>query len=153
MLCPYCHANNTKVLESRMCELDRAIRRRRECTQCEKRFTTYERTELDDIYVIKKDKRREIFSRDKLLKGLIKACEKRPISKDKIEKAVDAIEGEIRAKGKTEIKSNYIGRKVMQHLRQLDEIAYVRFASVYKKFRDINQFTEEIKTLKKEVRT
>ena len=117
-----------------------------------KRFTTYERMELDDLYVMKRDKRREVFSRDKLMKGIIKACEKRPVSQEKIEKAVDAIEGELRAKGKPEIKSNHIGRKVMEHLKYLDEVAYVRFASVYKKFRDINQFAEEVKTLKKEVK-
>ena len=117
-----------------------------------KRFTTYERMELDDLYVKKRDKRREVFSREKLMKGITRACEKRPVSQEKIEKAVDAIEGRIRAKGKTEVKSSHIGRKVMEHLRQLDEIAYVRFASVYKKFRDINQFAEEVKTLKKEVR-
>ena len=152
MLCPYCSTINTKVLESRLCESDRTIRRRRECMQCMKRFTTYERMELDDLYVKKRDKRREVFSREKLMKGITRACEKRPVSQEKIEKAVDAIEGRIRAKGKTEVKSSHIGRKVMEHLRQLDEIAYVRFASVYKKFRDINQFAEEVKTLKKEVR-
>lgn len=152
MKCPYCNKTETKVLESRMSESEKAIRRRRECAECKKRFTTYERIELDDIYVRKKNKKIENFSREKLLKGLMKACEKRPVSEEKIEKTADIIECEIRSKGKTEIKSNYIGRKVMEHLKQLDEIAYVRFASVYKKFRDINQFAEEVKILKKEVK-
>ncbi len=153
MKCPYCNKIETKVLESRICESDRSIRRRRECGECNNRFTTYERTELECLYVMKKDKRREEFSREKLMKGIIKACEKRPVSQEKIEKAVDQIEAQIRAAGKTEIKSRIIGRKVMEKLRQLDEIAYVRFASVYKKFKDINQFAEEVKTLKKEVKT
>ncbi len=153
MKCPYCNKIETKVLESRICESDRTIRRRRECNECSKRFTTYERTELECVYVIKKDKRREEFSREKLMKGIIKACEKRPVSQDKIERNVDEIEAKLRAKGKTEIKSREIGRRVMEKLRQLDEVAYVRFASVYKKFKDINQFAEEIKILKKEGKT
>jgi transcriptional repressor NrdR len=150
--CPYCHKKETKVLESRLCESDRTVRRRRECGECKKRFTTYERKELDDIYVSKKNKGIEAFSREKLLKGMLKACEKRPVSKEKIEQTADKIEGEIRTSGKPKIKSIQIGKKVMEHLKELDEVAYLRFASVYKKFKDINQFSEEIKTLKKEVK-
>ncbi|HDD70680.1 MAG TPA: transcriptional repressor NrdR [Candidatus Woesearchaeota archaeon] len=149
MQCPYCNSTNTRVIESRTCESNKTIRRRRECNNCSKRFTTYERIELDDLYVNKRDKSKELFSREKLIQGMIKACEKRPVSQEKIRKAADIIEAAIRTKGKTEVKSNYIGKKVMEQLKQLDEVAYLRFASVYKKFRDVKQFAEEIKTLKR----
>lgn len=152
MKCPYCNEKETKVLESRMSEEDKAIRRRRECTKCEKRFTTYERAELEDIYVKKRDAKTQPFSREKLRNGLLRACEKRPVAQEIIEKAVEEIEATIRTKGKTEVKSSYIGRKVMEKLRDLDEVAYVRFASVYKKFKALEHFEKEIKTLKEEVK-
>ena len=148
MRCPFCNEKNTKVLESRICEGNKSIRRRRECFDCNKRFTTYERTELDDLYILKKNQKKELFSREKLKRGIAKSCEKRSVTEEKIEKTVDMIEGYLRAKGKQEIKSNYIGRLVMNELKKLDEVAYVRFVSVYKKFRNIKQFAEEVETLK-----
>ena len=144
MKCIYCN-QDTKVIDSRYSEA--VIRRRRECLKCKQRFTTYERASLD-LNIIKKDGRRELFNREKLKIGLIKACEKRPVSLEKINDAVDYIEKSLRKLGKKEIKSKFIGDKVMQKLKSLDNIAYIRFASVYKEFKDIDDFKEEVKKLR-----
>ena len=149
MQCPFCQHTNNKVLDSRLTADSDSIRRRRECAKCNKRFTTYERIELFDISVVKRDGRREPFSREKVLKGLMRACEKRPVKRENMEKIVTIIESTLRQSDKDEIKSRKVGEMVMQHLAKLDEVAYVRFASVYKKFRDANQFVDAIKTLKK----
>jgi transcriptional repressor NrdR len=125
-------------------------RRRRECLKCEKRFTTYERVEMIDLMIIKKDGKREPYSRDKVKSGLLKACEKRPVSQEKIEQVVDKIEAEIRNQETTEVPSTFIGELVMKKLKTLDKVAYIRFASVYKAFADIDDFKEELnKVLKK----
>lgn len=150
MLCPYCLQPETRVLDSRT--TTDAIRRRRSCESCTKRFTTYERVELMDISIVKKDGRREAFDREKILKGVLRACEKRPIKRDKIDQLVSNIEQQVRQMDKTEIKSKKIGLMIMDELRKIDEVAYVRFASVYKKFRDTAQFVDVINTLKTEVK-
>lgn len=147
MKCPFCNDPESKVLDSRMSKEMDTIRRRRECLKCGKRFTTAERLEEGLPLVIKKDDRREIFDRTKILNGLNKACEKRPISITNIEKIVSRIEYNLLEKGEREIKAAEIGEMVMDELRKLDEIAYVRFASVYRQFRDINEFMEELKDL------
>lgn len=144
MRCPYCHNNDSRVLESRSSDDHSTIRRRRECPACLKRFTTYEKVEMVPLMVIKKDNRREEFSRDKLLHGIWKACEKRPIPVELVEHAVDAIEREIRAEFEREVPAEQIGEKVMEKLRDLDAVAYVRFASVYRKFQDVESFAQEI---------
>jgi len=146
MHCPYCNNNETKVTDKRDSEGE--TRRRRECLKCEKRFTTYERIE-HDINVVKKDGRREKYSREKLRKGIEKACEKRPITSEQIDGAVQDVEAKIFAKAKDkDIKSENIGELVMQKLKKLDKIAYIRFASVYREFADIDDFKQEIKNLK-----
>jgi len=148
MKCPYCPSTDTKVLESRETgEYEEVTRRRRECLKCERRFTTYERAELGDMVVVKKDGRREPFDREKLKKGILKACEKRPIELEKIEQAVDKIETEIRDREVKEIKSTTIGEMVMRKLKTLDHVAYIRFASVYREFADIASFQDEMKKL------
>lgn len=147
MKCPFCNDPESKVLDSRMSKEMDTIRRRRECLKCGKRFTTAERLEEGLPLVIKKDDRREIFDRTKILNGLNKACEKRPISITNIEKIVSRIEYNLLEKGEREIKATEIGEMVMDELRKLDEIAYVRFASVYRQFKDINEFMEELKDL------
>ncbi len=149
MKCPFCQNVDNKVLDSRLTPDSGSIRRRRECVDCDKRFTTYERVEIVDISVVKRDGRREAFDRNKVLKGVIRACEKRPIKREQIEQAVDSIESAIRQSDKNEIKSMKVGELVMQELAKLDDVAYVRFASVYKKFKDASQFVDAIKTLKK----
>jgi len=149
MRCPYCLKEETKVLDSRNTAED-AIRRRRECEQCSKRFTTYERVETMDITVVKKDGKSEAFDRDKILIGVQKAFEKRPIKQEKIEQLVESIEAKIRNSDKTEIKSKKIGEMVMEELQNHDEVAYIRFASVHKKFRDADQFVKVINKLKTE---
>ncbi len=146
MRCPYCGNGETKVTDKRDCKEEGITRRRRECLKCKRRFTTYERPEIE-IVVMKKDGRREPYNRDKLLLGMIKACEKRPISRDKLNKVVDEIEEKLRKKGK-EIESKYIGKQVMSKLKKLDKVAYIRFASVYRDFKDVKDFKEEIKSLK-----
>jgi len=148
--CPFCQNTDNKVLDSRLTPDSDSIRRRRECAQCSKRFTTYERVELFDICVVKRDGRREPFSREKVLKGIMRACEKRPVKREQMETVVATVEATLRQSDKEEIKSNKIGELVMQGLAQLDDVAYVRFASVYKKFKDANQFVDAIKTLKKQ---
>ncbi len=150
MRCPFCGAPETRVLDSRPTLDGTAIRRRRECTECNGRFTTYERYESLPIVVVKKDGRREVFDRSKILNGLLKACEKRPVTYESLEKIVEEVELAIQRQGNTEVQSKYIGELVMEKLRQLDQVAYVRFASVYKDFREIDQFLEIVKELKKD---
>jgi transcriptional repressor NrdR len=147
MRCPYCSSLDNKVIDSRMGKEGDSIRRRRECIKCEGRFTTYERVEEVLPSVIKKDGRREPYDRMKILNGLKKACEKRPISVDALERTVSDIEKSIQEKGQKEIPSTLIGEEVMEHLHRLDEVAYVRFASVYRSFKDINEFMSELKDI------
>lgn len=149
MKCPYCQKTNNKVVDSRLSQNGRAIRRRRECLKCRKRFTTYEYIEETPLMVIKKDGRREPFDRNKLLAGVLKACEKRPISMEKLEKLANAIEQGLQKDFQREARSKAIGELVMKRLYDLDEVAYVRFASVYRQFKDVNQFMKEIKHLLK----
>jgi transcriptional repressor NrdR len=147
MKCPFCNHSESKVVDSRESKDKDAIRRRRECLDCHKRFTTSERAEEALPSVIKKDGRREPFNRSKILNGLKKACEKRPISIDIIEKIVSRMELHFQEKGEREIKSSEIGEKVMEELHRLDGVAYVRFASVYRQFKDIHEFMDELKDL------
>jgi len=147
MKCPHCEHIESKVLDSRMSKEMDIVRRRRECLKCGKRFTTAERLEESLPLVVKKDGRREVFDRIKILNGLKKACEKRPISITNIEKVVSRIEYNLQERGDREVKSTEIGEMIMEELRTLDEVAYVRFASVYRQFRDINEFMEELKGL------
>ena len=147
MKCPYCGHLDLKVVDSRDSETGEAIRRRRECLGCSKRFTTYERIEAVPLYVIKKDGRREDFDRQKLFSGLMKATTKREISPSAVERIVDDIEGELRTKGKVEIPSREVGEIVMDKLRALDEVAYIRFASVYRSFMDLQEVRTEIDQL------
>jgi len=147
MRCPYCSSLENKVVDSRMGKEGESIRRRRECLKCEGRFTTYERVEEVLPLVIKKDGRREPFDRLKILHGLKKACEKRPVGVEAIETTVADIEKSLQDKGLKEIPSTIIGEEVMDHLHLLDEVAYVRFASVYRSFKDINEFMTELKDI------
>lgn len=147
MKCPFCNYVESKVLDSRMSKEMDTIRRRRECLKCGKRFTTAERLEEGLPLVVKKDGRREVFDRTKILGGLNKACEKRPISVTNLEKIVSRIEYNLLEKGEREIKAAEIGEMVMSELKNLDEVAYVRFASVYRQFRDINEFMSELTQL------
>jgi transcriptional repressor NrdR len=153
MRCPSCQHHGTRVLDSRPVDEGRSIRRRRECEQCHYRFTTFEKVEEMPLIVVKKQGTREEFSRDKILRGLIKACEKRPVALEELEKITQDIERELRNQGVAEVKSETIGEMVMERLSKVDEVAYVRFASVYRQFKDINVFIEELKELiKKEKR-
>ena len=145
MKCPYCGVDNTRVIDSRPAEENSAIRRRRQCDACDRRFTTYEKVETLPLMVVKKDNSRETYSRSKLEKGIISACHKRPVSADQVDDAVDAIETTIFNEGEREIPSSRIGEIVMEHLKPLDGVAYVRFASVYREFKDINTFMDELK--------
>lgn len=147
MKCPFCDDVEDKVVDSRMAKEGEVIRRRRECLSCKRRYTTYERVEETMPAVVKKDGRREPFDRGKIVSGLKKACEKRPISTTTIEGVTDRIEKRIQDMGETEIVSTAVGEEVMKELSQLDQVAYVRFASVYREFKDIDQFMEEIKSL------
>ncbi|MGI6751374.1 MAG: transcriptional regulator NrdR [Anaerovoracaceae bacterium] len=147
MKCPYCENDDTKVIDSRPTEEGHAIRRRRECDNCGKRFTTYEKAEKMLFMVVKKDGSRETFDRNKVLNGIIKACEKRPVPMAAIEDIVDEIERGLNNMMEKEIKSQVIGEVIMDHLKRLDEVAYVRFASVYRQFKDINTFVAEIEKL------
>lgn len=147
MKCPFCDDVEDKVVDSRMAKEGEVIRRRRECLSCKRRYTTYERVEETMPVVVKKDGRREPFDRSKIVSGLKKACEKRPISTATIEAVADRIEKRIQELGETEIDSPLIGEEVMKELSQLDQVAYVRFASVYREFKDIDQFMDEIKAL------
>jgi transcriptional repressor NrdR len=145
--CPFCDDVEDKVVDSRMAKEGEVIRRRRECLSCKRRYTTYERVEETMPVVVKKDGRREPFDRSKIVSGLKKACEKRPISTATIEAVSDRIEKRIQELGETEIDSPLVGEEVMKELSQLDQVAYVRFASVYREFKDIDQFMDEIKAL------
>jgi len=149
MKCPYCSYGETKVIDSRESENGSFVRRRRECIKCGKRFTTYERIERNFV-VIKKDMRREPYRRDKLTLGIEKACEKRPVSRETIGRMLDEIENELQDFGKNEIESKVIGDIVTEKLKNLDNVAYIRFASVYKQFEDLSSFEEELKKLKGE---
>jgi transcriptional repressor NrdR len=149
MRCPSCGHLEDKVIDSRSAKEGQAIRRRRECLACQRRFTTYETVETAPLLVIKKDGRREPFSRDKILNGLLRACEKRPIPAERIHAIVDALEAELMQKGQVEVQSSEIGERLMTELHHLDEVAYVRFASVYRHFKDLNQFLEELRSLLK----
>jgi transcriptional repressor NrdR len=145
--CPRCGHGDNKVVDSRVSKEGEVIRRRRECLSCRRRFTTYERIEEELPLVVKRDGRREPFDRQKILSGILKACEKRPVSYASIQRVVDTLEGEFQASGEKEISSIQVGERVMASLLDLDDVAYVRFASVYRQFKDISQFVEEIKTL------
>jgi len=149
MKCPFCGHHDDKVIDSRASSDGDAVRRRRECLKCRKRFTTYEVVEEGSLLVVKKDGRREPFDRKKILNGIQKACEKRPISSEKIEGLVSAIEHEIHKKFDKEVLSKNIGELIMDKLAFLDEVAYVRFASVYRQFKDVNQFMAELRDLLK----
>jgi transcriptional repressor NrdR len=144
MKCPFCTHDDTRVVDSRLGKEGNNIRRRRECIDCERRFTTYERVEETLPLVIKKDGRREIFDRQKIISGIQRACEKRPVSIATIEKVVDQMEVKLQESGEKEIEASRIGEAIMEALQSLDEVAYVRFASVYRQFRDINEFMSEL---------
>ena len=148
MKCPFCEAPETKVVDKRVSEDSETNRRRRECLACGRRFTTYERVEMGNFLVVKKDGARERFNRDKILKGLIKACEKRPIEMNDIEKVVDEVERDIMTTDSHEIKSDEIGKIIMKKLKKLDDVAYIRFASVYRQFASISSFEKELEKLK-----
>ncbi len=147
MRCPTCNYNGTRVLDSRPVDEGRSIRRRRECEECQHRFTTFERVEDNPILVVKKEGAREEFSKDKMLRGLIKACEKRPVSLSQLEGIINNIIKELKNSGTSEVPSEVLGEMVMDHLSKVDEVAYVRFASVYRQFKDINVFIDELKDL------
>ena len=147
MKCPFCGEIDNKVIDSRLSKDGGAIRRRRECIACTRRFTTYEHIEEIPVMIIKKDGRREVFSREKVRTGLQKACEKRNISMHVIEEFLDELERDLRETGEKEIPSNVIGEKIMGKLNEIDGVAYVRFASVYREFKDVNDFVAELKSL------
>ncbi len=144
MRCPFCQAQDSRVLDSRASEEQSTVRRRRECIACQRRFTTYERVELTPLMVVKKDHSREEFDREKVRRGISRACEKRPITSEQIETLVDAVERELRTDFEREVAASEVGARVMRLLRMLDGVAYVRFASVYREFRDVQTFAEEI---------
>ena len=147
MKCPFCLHEDDKVIDSRSSNEGKSVRRRRECLKCKKRFTTYEYVEEVPLMVIKKDGRREGFDRNKIISGILKACEKRPVSVEKVEALVDRVEKELQKSFDKEVKVQVVGELVMDSLHKLDEVAYVRFASVYRQFKDINQFMKELKDL------
>lgn len=149
MKCPFCAYKNDKVIDSRLASDGKSIRRRRECMKCNKRYTTHEYIEGMSLLVIKKDGRREQFDRKKILSGIIKACEKRPISLERMEAVLASVEASIFKSFDKEVKSRDIGELVMERLAKLDDVAYVRFASVYRQFKDVNQFMEELKGMLK----
>lgn len=151
MKCPFCAYEDSKVIDSRPTDENQTIRRRRECINCKKRFTTYEKIEKVPIVIVKKDGTRQTFDRNKILNGMIRACEKRPVSIRTLENAVDNIEKQIYNTLDREIKSDLVGELVMEELKEIDEISYVRFASVYRQFKDINSFMEELKNIQSEV--
>jgi transcriptional repressor NrdR len=148
MRCPYCKSNESMVVDKRETANDETTRRRRECLSCHKRFTTYEKVEFVNLTVVKKNGTKEPFDRNKVELGLMKACEKRPIDREKIIKICDEIEIQLRNRKTTEIPTKLIGELVMKKLKKLDQVAYVRFASVYKEFKDVESFKEELKSLK-----
>lgn len=148
MRCPFCKQPDSRVIDSRAADEGTTIRRRRECSKCGRRFTTYEVVERLPLMVVKRDNRREPFSRDKLLTGIIRSCDKRDISMEQITNFVAEIEHEIRNRTEPEVPSEKVGEIVMEHLKDFDEVAYIRFASVYRKFDDITNFIEELETLR-----
>ncbi len=150
MKCPFCGLLDSKVVDSRNGKGGTSIRRRRECLKCNRRFTTYERIEETNLVIVKKDGRREGFDRTKIIDGLEKACEKRPISVEVIGNLVSDLERELQETGEREVNSKVIGEKLISKLYEIDEVAYVRFASVYRSFKDVNQFMDELKELLKE---
>lgn len=152
MRCPGCGHEDDRVIDSRSVRDGQAVRRRRECLECRHRFTTYEFVEQAAVLVIKKDGRREPYARDRVLSGLIKACEKRPISRQQLEELVDDVERDVLSDTRAEVSSRDIGEAVMDRLQRLDEVAYVRFASVYRSFRDLTQFMDELRGLLEEKR-
>ncbi|WP_332689745.1 transcriptional regulator NrdR [Halalkalibacter lacteus] len=147
MICPACYHNGTRVLDSRPSHEGRSIRRRRECEECSHRFTTFEMVEEIPLIVVKKDGTRQEFTREKILRGLIRACEKRPVPLETLEKIVNGVERELRGLGKNEVNSQDVGELVMERLADIDDVAYVRFASVYRQFKDINVFIKELTEL------
>ncbi len=147
MICPYCGDSSSRVVDSREVREGAEIRRRRECTECSRRFTTYERVDELPVTVVKRDGRRESFDREKLLTGMLRACEKRPVPRRDLLRIVDAVESAIASQEVREMSTEAIGHLVIERLRDLDQVAYVRFASVYRRFEDVNQFMEELKTL------
>src|SRR6476661_2056195 len=147
MKCPACQNNNTRVVDSRPVDEYRSIRRRRECERCNYRFTTFEKVEETPLVVVKKEGTREEFNKEKILRGLIKACEKRPVSLRQLEEVTQSVERELRNLGISEVKSDMIGEIVMEELRDIDDVAYVRFASVYRQFKDLNVLIEELKDI------
>lgn len=147
MKCPYCSYRDSRVVDSRSVEEGSSIRRRRECPHCGKRFTTYEKYEENPLVVSKKDGRRELFDKQKLLAGLLKAFEKRPVSYEKVQEIADSVERELRIQSDSEVGSNVIGEIVMKYLEQTDQIAYVRFASVYRQFADVKNFMQELERI------
>jgi len=149
MKCPFCHADEDKVIDSRSSKDGLIIRRRRECVKCERRFTTYERVEEMLPMLVKKDGRREVYDRLKVIGGLKKACEKRPVSTAAIEQIADRIEQGLQERGEKEVPSSVIGEAIMRELHKLDQVAYVRFASVYREFKDVNEFMRELQSLMK----
>ena len=154
MKCPYCSSDDTKVIDSRPADDNTSIRRRRQCEACGKRFTTYEKLETMPLMVIKKDNSRESYDRSKIESGVVRSCHKRPVSTEQISKMIDEIENEVFAMGEKEIPTSVIGEKVMKRLKDMDGVAYVRFASVYREFKDVNTFIDEIgKLLKTEKRS
>ncbi|MBQ9421699.1 MAG: transcriptional repressor NrdR [Lachnospiraceae bacterium] len=154
MKCPFCSSDDTKVIDSRPADENTSIRRRRQCEACGKRFTTYEKLETMPMMVIKKDNSRESYDRSKIESGIVRSCHKRPVSTEEISNLIDEIENEIFTLGEKEIPTSIIGEKVMKKLKDLDEVAYVRFASVYREFKDVNTFIDEIgKLLKTEKKT
>ena len=150
MKCPYCGWNESKVVDSRPADEYAVIRRRRECEKCTRRFTTYEKIEEIPLIIVKRDGRREAFQREKIINGLIRSCQKRPISVNEIEEMAESVEMELYNTMEKEIESKKIGEMVMNKLKRLDDVAYVRFASVYKQFKDINTFMDELNKLMKE---
>lgn len=148
MRCPFCGADEDRVVDTRSSQEGRAVRRRRECEACGKRFTTYEAVELFPRQVVKRDGRREPYDRQKLLLGIVTACTKRPVNIDTIEAAVDRIEQRLEESGRVEVESSWLGEQVMNELQQVDEVAYVRFASVYRQFKDVTEFMDELRGLR-----
>lgn len=152
MRCPYCGEENTRVIDSRPSE-DSSIRRRRVCESCDRRFTTYERIEAFPMMVIKKDNTREVFDRTKIEKGILLACHKRPISTKQIQEMINEIEKEVYDLGEKEVQSTIVGEKIMKKLKVLDEVAYVRFASVYREFKDVKTFARELENLQRALKS
>ena len=150
MRCPFCGSNNDRVIDSREINEGREVRRRRECLSCGRRFTTYERIDTIPLMVIKKDGRREPYQREKVIRGIMKACEKRPVSAETIESIADEVEALFQNPMRAEISTQEIGSLIMERLKEIDKVAYVRFASVYKEFKDVEEFYRELENLKRE---